>query len=147
MRTLCLVLVGLSLGAAYGPQERANPIDVHFEEAWKASDRTPGKPASDAILFRRLSLDLRGRLPLEKEIKAFLKKPDRTQAIADMLQSYEAQVYYADLWIQWMFDYDFEVIDLYSVDFGAFHRWLGEQFKNDRPYNEFVGELMSVANA
>lgn len=116
-------------------QEDPNPVDVHLEAR--------GAVADDAVYLRRITLDLAGRLPREEEIRAFLKTRDRAKEVDRLLASDDAALYFADLWMQWLFDYDFEIRDLYAVDFSALHAWLKAQFKEDRPYDGFVRALLA----
>ncbi len=118
----------------------SNPVDLFFEAE---GPRKPSGPAEDAVFLRRLTLDLAGRLPREEEIRAFLKSRDRAKEVDRLLSSEDAATYFADLWMQWLFDYDFEIRDLYAVDFSALHAWLKKQFQEDRPYGEFVRALLA----
>lgn len=135
---LFLVLFFASSGSAF--QEGANPIDRHFEPVWREA---AAPPADDAVFLRRVSLDLTGRLPTAGEIRAFLKSGNRAELVDALLNSHDAAVYHADLWFQWLFDYDFEVVDLYRVDFSTFHEWIRRQFSGDVSYADFVTALLA----
>ncbi|HEU4339381.1 MAG TPA: DUF1549 domain-containing protein, partial [Planctomycetota bacterium] len=65
-------------------------IDRHFEAQWAAAKIVPAKLANDYEFFRRLSLDVLGRLPKPDEVKAFVADPSpkkRAEAVDRMLAS------------------------------------------------------------
>jgi len=95
----------------------------------------------DYTFCRRVTLDLTGRLPQPDEIRAFVKSKDRARKVEELLESPEAALYHADLWMQWLIDHDFEVGDLYRMKVGEFHAWLRTTF--DRPTAETVRALVT----
>ena len=102
----------------------------------------PSGIADDATFFRRLFLDTIGTLPKPDEVRAFLADPrddKRRRAIDAVLARDE----YADYWsLQWA---DVLLVNRDKLgDRGAFefHHWLREQFARNRPYNEWVRELI-----
>lgn len=132
VRSLAVLLFLLPAGG-----QDPHPVDSYFD--WKKS----APICDDAVFLRRATLDLCGRIPTADEIRAFLKHKDRAKAVDALLASDDAAMYHADLWYQWLFDYDFEARDMYTVDFSAFHGWLQAQFKADTPYPEFVRALLA----
>ncbi len=102
----------------------------------------PSGLSDDATFFRRLFLDTIGTLPKPDEVRAFLsdtRADKRSRAIDAVLARDE----YADYWsLQWA---DVLLLNRDKLgDRGAFefHRWLREQFARNRPYNEWVRELI-----
>ncbi len=102
----------------------------------------PSGVADDATFLRRLFLDTIGTLPKPDEVRAFLadtRDDKRRRAIDAVLARDE----YADYWtLQWA---DVLLVNRDKLgDRGAFefHRWLREQFARNRPYNEWVRELI-----
>jgi hypothetical protein len=87
-----LLLVGLGIGsqATLGQaskkesvpdreireQKLADLIDSEFDKFWKKNDITPAPLADDAEFFRRISLDLVGRIPTVQEVRQFLTDRD-----------------------------------------------------------------------
>lgn len=102
----------------------------------------PSGLSDDATFLRRLFLDTIGTLPKPEEVRAFLadtRADKRSRAIDTVLVRDE----YADYWsLQWA---DVLLLNRDKLgDRGAFefHRWLREQFARNRPYNEWVRELL-----
>ena len=102
----------------------------------------PSGVSDDATFLRRLFLDTIGTLPKPDEVRAFLadtREDKRRRAIDAVLARDE----YADYWtLQWA---DVLLVNRDKLgDRGAFefHRWLREQFARNRPYNEWVRELI-----
>jgi hypothetical protein len=141
-----LLLVG---GAV--PQDPPDPvaalIDRHFEARWAAEKIVPSKPAGDHEYFRRLSLDVLGRLPKPDEVRSFVedRSPGKRAAAVDrMLASDEAARYFADRWLRLLFGFRFEETDPIKVDFPAFTRWLIEAGREDLPYDRFAAGLLAA---
>ncbi len=102
----------------------------------------PSGLSDDTTFLRRLFLDTIGTLPKPDEVRAFLadtRDDKRRRAIDAVLARDE----YADYWtLQWA---DVLLLNRDKLgDRGAFefHRWLREQFARNRPYNEWVRELI-----
>jgi len=149
MRTLALASV-LLLGGTL-PQDPADPvaalIDRHFEARWAAEKITPAKPADDYEYFRRLSLDVLGRLPKPGEVRAFVedKSPGKRAATVDrMLASDEAAAYFSDRWVRLLFGFRLDQTDPLKVDFPAFIAWLVRAGKEDLPYDRFAADLLAA---
>jgi hypothetical protein len=96
--------------------------------------------ADDSAFCRRVTLDLAGRLPTPDEVRAFLRSKDRDRKVDELLRSPDAARYHADLWMQWLLDWDFENRDFYRFKAGELHAWLREGF--GRPFAETVRDLV-----
>ncbi len=102
----------------------------------------PSGLADDATFLRRLFLDTIGTLPKPDEVRAFLAdaRDDKRRRAIDAVLSRDE---YADYWtLQWA---DVLLVNRDKLgDRGAFefHRWLRDQFARNRPYNEWVRELI-----
>lgn len=94
---------------------------------------------------RRVTLDLAGRLPTPDEQRAFGKSRDRARKIEDLLASPDAARYHADLWMQWLLDWDFENRDVYRFKAAELHAWLRDGF--DRPFASTVRALLAREGA
>jgi hypothetical protein len=97
--------------------------------------------AGDFTFARRATLDLAGRLPTPEELRAFGKSKDRAKKIDELLDAPDAARYHADLWMQWLLDWDFENNDFYRFKAGELHAWLLESF--DRPFAVTVRALLA----
>ncbi len=110
-------------------------------------DKIPHAPLSNDYEFcRRVYLDLIGRIPTPQQLKVFVDNKDankRDKLIDELLNS--------DAWVdQWSYFY----ADLFRAcgnRFGNptlkhFDAWIRQSFKEDKPYNKFVSEMLT-ANA
>ncbi len=119
-------------------------IDARLAEAWKARRLAPAPRVDDAGFLRRASLDILGRLPDPARIEAFLADdgPDKRSRLIDELLADER---YAQHWAEY---WDALLMgrltrEAYLDRFG-FQRWLREEFAANRPWNEFVGTLLTA---
>jgi hypothetical protein len=104
----------------------------------------PSEPADDATFMRRVYLDVIGTLPTADEVRAFLADAaaDKRNKLVDRVLAREE---YADYWaMRWS--------DLLRVDRDrvtphvavATSRWLRRQFAENRPYDQFVRDIVTV---
>lgn len=104
----------------------------------------PSGPVDDATFLRRAYLDTIGTLPTADEVREFLadKTPDKRRRLVDRLLDREE---FADYWaLKWA---DILLVDQKKLgDRGAyeFHRWLRDNFANNKPYDEWVRELITA---
>ncbi len=122
-----------------------NLIDQHLFSAMKR-DNVPHAPlANDYEFCRRVYLDLIGRIPTPEQLKAFVSSnaPDKRDKLIDELLASPA-------WVdQWSYFY----ADLFRAcgnRFGNptlkhFDAWLRQSFKEDKPYDKFVTEMMTAS--
>jgi hypothetical protein len=85
---------------------------------------SPQDEADDYAFCRRVTLDLIGRLPKPDEARAFARSRDKAKKVDELLASPEAELYHADLWMQWLLDHDFENRDFYRFSATELHAWL-----------------------
>jgi hypothetical protein len=104
----------------------------------------PSPPADDAMFHRRAYLRAIGRLPTPDETRAFLADETadkRTRLIDHLLERPE----YADFWAnKWA---DLLRPNPYRVGMKAvwtLDAWLREAFRQNKPYDEFVRELVTA---
>lgn len=122
----------------------ANFIDRHVWNQLERLGLPPSDLADDATFLRRVYLDTIGTLPTAAEARTFLasKNPaKRAKLIDELLDRPE----YADFWtMRWS--------DLLRVDRDAvtaqgsvaLSRWLRHQFAVNRPYDEFVRDILTA---
>lgn len=144
---VCNVLIPLP-GAVdpkvYDKLPRHNFIDGHAWAKLKQLGLTPSDPASDATFHRRAFLDIIGRLPTPDETRAFLKKPDREKLIDALL----ARPEYADFWANKWADllrpnpYHVGIKATFNLD-----SWLRESFRKNKPYDQFVREILTASGS
>lgn len=125
---------------------RRNLID-EFIFGKMERDRIPHAPlASDEEFFRRIHIDLTGRIATDEELRKFLESPDpdKRDKLIDRLvttQPYKAK------WTYFLND----IYKPHSNRVGVqgkvnFQKWVYDNIHLDRPYNEMVQEMLT-ANA
>jgi hypothetical protein len=127
----------------------ARPAETNFIDklVWDKLQRlgiVPSGQADDATFVRRVFLDVLGVLPTADEARAFLAdaSPDKRARLIDRVLMREE---YAEFWaMRWS--------DLLRVDRDrvtppvavATSRWLRRQFADNRPYDQFVRDIVTV---
>ena len=99
----------------------------------------------DATFLRRVTLDIAGRLPTEEEAKAFLANTDadkRDQVIDELLRSPDYADYFASKWTAVLKNRRDDASDIVS-NF-AFHAWVRDSLLANKPYDQFVRELLAA---
>lgn len=136
----------IPLGAPVGQM----PPEKNFvDSAVFANLKELGIPASpvcdDATFIRRVTLDIAGRLPTEAEAKAFLadKSPDkRDKWIDELLRSPDYADFFAGKWTAVLKNRRDDASDL-AANF-AFHAWVRDSLLANKPYDQFVRELLGA---
>jgi Protein of unknown function (DUF1553)/Protein of unknown function (DUF1549) len=124
-------------------------VDQHTSKKWKDLGLVPAEVAGDEAFLRRAYLDLTGSLPTPKQVKDFVadKAPNkRDKLIDDLCETPEYAFYFANKWA-----------DILRVKRGregdtrtraqgtfAFHNWIREAVANDKPYDEFVRDILGA---
>jgi hypothetical protein len=124
-------------------------VDVHTAKKWRDLGLVPSELAGDGAFVRRAYLDLTGSLPTPKEVLDFVadSNPKKREALVDRLvDTPEYSYYFANKWA-----------DILRVKRGregnsaqraqgtfAFHNWIREAIANDRPYDEFVRDILGA---
>jgi hypothetical protein len=128
----------------YEQLPRNNVIDDLVWGKLKSLRITPSDPVDDAKFLRRAHLDIIGRLPTSDEARAFLvdsSSNKREKLIDSLLERPE----YADHWAnKWA---DLLRPNPYRAGIKAtfnFDNWIREQFRQNRPYDEFVRDLLTA---
>jgi Protein of unknown function (DUF1553)/Protein of unknown function (DUF1549) len=124
-------------------------VDTFTSKKWKDLGLVPSELAGDEAFVRRAYLDLTGTLPTPKEVLDFAadKDPKKREALIDRLvETPEYSYYFANKWA-----------DILRVKRGregnaiqraqgtfAFHNWIREAIANDKPYDEFVRDILGA---
>ncbi len=156
---LCAVVLAVSFAATVRAADR--PLTI-FESAAEAStdspvDRAvfaqleqrgiqPARLCPDHVFLRRVYLDVAGTLPTAAEAEAFIRdrKPGKRKALIDRLL---AAGTYADYWAMKWSDLlrvkaEFP-INLWPNAAQAYHRWIHDCLRENRPYDQFVREQLT----
>ncbi|HYT93095.1 MAG TPA: DUF1549 domain-containing protein, partial [Gemmataceae bacterium] len=130
--------------ANYPQLPENNFIDGHVFRKLRKLNILPSEPADDAEYLRRVYLDVIGTLPTVAEARRFLadKRPDRRALLVEeLLQRPE----YADYWaLKWA---DILRVDRQALGHKrayAFYRWIRESLAVNKPYDQFVREILTA---
>jgi hypothetical protein len=135
------------------PAARADPaadlaarIDARVEQALADRKITPAPLADDAELFRRLHLDLAGRVPPAAEVRKFLASNDpdkRRQAVESLLGSPAYLTHFTGVWRAALLpETGSQQARLLAVQFDP---WLREQLRDNTPHDVLVRGLLTVS--
>ncbi|MBY0459688.1 MAG: DUF1549 domain-containing protein, partial [Gemmataceae bacterium] len=119
-------------------------VDKFTTKKWKELNIAPSELCSDEVFIRRAYLDLTGTLPDPKDVLAFVgdDKPNKRDALVDrLLETPEYAYFFANKWA-----------DILRVKrrgqpnraYGtfAFHTWIREAIASDKPYDDFVRDVL-----
>ncbi len=130
--------------------ENLPPAKNFVDEAVFAKLKVLGIPPSavcdDATFLRRASIDIAGRLPSLQETQAFLADKDpakRDKLIDRLLDGPEYADYFANKWaaiLRIKRGNDASVRANY-----AFHGWIRRAFIDNKPYDQFVRDILAAA--
>lgn len=105
----------------------------------------PSPVCDDATFLRRVALDIAGRMPTLEETQAFMAStaPDkREQWIDQLLRSPEYADYFANKWTSLLKNRRDDASDITS-NF-AFYSWVRDSLLANKPYDQFVRELLAA---
>jgi hypothetical protein len=127
----------------------ARPPEANFIDrlVWDKLERlgiAPSPPADDATFLRRVCLDTIGTLPAPDEVRNFLSDQSadkREQLIRQLLERDE----YADYWTMRLGGPAACRSGSHAAPRAvAMTRWLRRQFAENRPYDEFVRDILTA---
>lgn len=105
----------------------------------------PSPVCDDATFLRRVTLDIAGRLPTADEARAFLKSTNlnkRNLWIDELLRSTDYADFFAGKWTAVLKNRRDDTSDMIS-NF-AFHAWVRDSLLANKPYDQFVRELLAA---
>ncbi|MCS7045492.1 MAG: DUF1549 domain-containing protein, partial [Gemmataceae bacterium] len=123
-------------------------VDRYTLKKWQELGIMPSELASDEVFIRRVYHDITGTLPTPQQVKAFLANPNpnkRDQLVDELLETPEYSYLFANRWA-----------DVLRVKRGnnqnqnraygtfAFHNWIREAIARDKPYDQFVREIIAA---
>jgi len=122
-----------------------NYIDDLVFAKLKAMGMPPSEPCDDATFIRRASVDIAGHLPSLDETNHFLADTDpakRDKLIDTLLASPQYADYFANKWSALLRNKRLRPGDA-PMNF-AFYNWVRDGLGANKPYNEFVRDLLSA---
>jgi hypothetical protein len=119
-------------------------VDKHTAKKWKELGIAPSALSTDEQFVRRVYLDITGTLPDAKSIRAFSadKDPKKRDKLVDALvESPEYSYFFANKWADVL---RVKRRNQQSRAYGtfAFHTWIREAVAADKPYDEFVRDIV-----
>jgi hypothetical protein len=138
--------VSIPLGATV---ESLPPARNFIDEAVFANLKELGIPPSpvcdDSTFLRRVTLDIAGRLPTLEEATAFASStsPDKRDLVIDeLLKTTDYADFFANKWTALLKNRRDDASDIVS-NF-AFHAWVRDSLLANKPYDQFVRELLAA---
>jgi hypothetical protein len=123
-------------------------IDSYLERRWKEFGVQPAPLAEDAIYFRRLSLDLVGRIPELLDVRDFMdsKRPDKHWDAAERyLNTDLAARHFANFWRTVIIGRSSN--QQFQIFYPQFEAWLEDRIKKNTPLNQITQQILTVQNA
>jgi hypothetical protein len=132
-------------GFAWKPLPQHNYIDELIDAKLQRLKVQASTTAGDAEFLRRATLDLTGQIPAPADVKAFLADPTPSrQKRSRLIDKLIASNAFVDHWTVKFADL-LQNNRKYLGEKGAygFQEWIREQIGKNRPYNEFVREMLT----
>jgi len=125
---------------------RPHPIDRLLDADLAARGQSPPPAATGTAFIRRATLDANGLLPTPADLAAFIanRQPDKREKLIQQLLSRD--VAYADHWLTTWNDLlrnDYTGTGFITGGRKQITTWLYEALLNNKPYDQFVRELIS----
>lgn len=127
-----------------------NKVDDIVFTKLKQKGIQPAYLCSDSVFIRRAYLDVIGILPTPQEVMQFLKDtdPNKRRALIDrLLERDEFADYWANKWSDLLRVKAEFPINLWPNAAQAYHRWILESIRNNKPYDQFVRELLTESGS
>lgn len=125
------------------PLPEYNYIDREVFAKLKSLRIEPSGVAKDSVFLRRVYLDLLGHLPSAEEARSFIAdvRPDKRSRLVDALLSHP---HFVDFWtMKWADLLKVESRTLDSTGMKAFHAWIRDSVRTDKPLDRFTAELIA----
>lgn len=122
-----------------------NRIDEFVWQKWKQLRIPPSPLCDDATFLRRVRVKVSGTLPKADEVRRFLmdESPNKRAVLVErVLASDEFVSYWTQRWS--------DILMVNSKAIGgrgayAFHRWIRKQIRDNRPYDQWVREIVTAS--
>jgi hypothetical protein len=128
------------------PRPRTSIDELVFRQ-WKELGLPPSEACDDATFLRRVTIDLAGRLPARQEVEDFLasKGSDRHDKVIDRLLASEDHAdYFTNKWSAVLRNRRAGANEDTMPTF-AFHAWIKDSLRKNKPYDQFVREVLTAA--
>jgi hypothetical protein len=145
MRRFFPLILLLAAGVQAEERPLREVIDAQIAAGWTKANVAPAPLANDAAFLRRVCLDLTGTIATYDEAVAFLAdgSANKRQKLIDrLLEDSRYAQHQADLWDLILFGRNPPGYGTDKRD--GIQRWLREQFAQNRPYDQWVRELLKA---
>jgi len=125
-------------------------VDTPIERLLSKNGVKTAHPCSDAVFVRRVYIDLIGRPPTRAEAEAFLDQNDRDKRsllIDALLEHPEFADYWALKWSDALRIKAEFPINLWPNAVQAYHRWIYQSIRDNKPYDQFARELLTASGS
>jgi len=129
---------------------RSETVDTTVLAALHRHGISPAPICSDEVFVRRVYLDAIGTLPTAIETRNFLADHDsgKRQTLIDrLLEREEFADYWAMKWCDLLRVKSEFPINLWPNAVQAYHRWIRDSLKTNKPYDQFVRELLTASGS
>ena len=144
-----LTVMGDREGFTWTEPESWTPIDQLVADKWQRMQIQPAELCDDYEFVRRIFLDLTGLPPDSDQVEAFVADPrptrEKRNALIDDLIGSDAFVeHWSNKWADLL-----QVNRKYLGPAGAkaFRDWIREQVRNNRPYDQFVYDILTASGS
>lgn len=127
-----------------------NQIDALIMASLRTKNIQPASLCSDEVFVRRVYLDMIGTLPTAQELRKFLQSTStrrRGALINALLKREEFSDYWALKWCDLLRVKAEFPINLWPNAVQAYHRWIYDSLRNNLPYDDFAGELLTASGS
>jgi hypothetical protein len=127
-----------------------SPIDEPVFAKLERLGIPPANACSDTVFVRRVYLDVIGTLPTASEAQQFLlnRSPNKRRALIDrLLERPEFADYWAMKWSELLRVKAEFPINLWPNAAQAYHRWIRDSIRENKPYDQFVRELLTASGS
>lgn len=151
-RKLYAVIAAKQLPAIFESPEPAKPVNKIDEIVFARLQSLGIQPVlcSDAVFIRRAYLDITGKLPPAEEVRAFLadSNPGKRAALVDKLLDDPAHFdYWSMKWADILRIKAEFPVKVWPNGAQAYHRWVWESIAQNKPYDQFVRELLTSSGS
>ncbi|MBM4103434.1 MAG: DUF1553 domain-containing protein [Planctomycetes bacterium] len=126
------------------------PIDTCVLDVLRQHKIAPANLCSDGVFVRRIFLDVIGTLPKLQESRNFLRDGNlgrRSALINALLEREEFTDYWAMKWCDVLRVKSEYPINLWPNAVQAYHRWVYDSIRENKPYDQFVRELLTSSGS
>ncbi len=119
-------------------------VDQPAAKKWRELNITPSELCADDVFIRRVYLDITGSIPTPDLVKAFAENKDakkRDKLVDELLETPEYAYFFANKWADILrVKRRNQAARAYGTF--AFHTWIREAIIADKPYDDFVRDVV-----